>query len=306
MHLRFTFSWPKLGFLVVHLVALSAFYYGVTWQALGLCAFMFLIRKFGITGAYHRYFSHRSYKTSRWFQFCLAFLGGMAAQKGALWWASHHRHHHRHSDTEEDLHSADKEGFIWSHLGWVMSDEYDKYDASQIKDLTKYPELVFLNKHHFIPPVAAALFCYAVGGWMGLLWGFFISTVILYHTTFAINSFCHVFGNRRYETGEESKNCWWLAILTLGEGWHNNHHHFQAAARNGFMWWEFDPTYYTLLTLEKLGLVWELRAPPPKLYDRKNWIAKDSPLRDYSAASNKAKEVAAPAKTAEREPAGVA
>jgi stearoyl-CoA desaturase (Delta-9 desaturase) len=252
-------------FILVHLACLAVFWTGITWEAAALCAFMFFTRKFGITGAFHRYFSHRSYKTSRAFQFFLAFLGGAAAQKGALWWAAHHRHHHRHSDTDDDLHSAKLEGFYWSHVGWVLSTEYDEYDPQVIKDLNKFPELVWLDKWIFIPPVAAALFCYLLLGWMGLVVGFFISTVILYHTTFAINSLCHMFGSRRYETGEESKNSLWLALLTMGEGWHNNHHHYPLSARQGFFWYEIDITYYILLGLEKVGLVWDLQAPPKRM-----------------------------------------
>ena len=265
MHRSFRISFPGLLFIGVHIACLAVFWTGIDLEAVALCAFMFFTRKFGITGAFHRYFSHRSYKTSRFFQFCLAFLGGAAAQKGALWWAAHHRHHHRHSDTEDDLHSAKLEGFYWSHIGWVLSPEYEEYDSKVVKDLNKFPELVWLDKWIFIPPVAAAVFCFLVHGWMGLVVGFFISTVILYHTTFAINSLCHMFGSRRYETGEESKNSIWLALLTMGEGWHNNHHHYPLSARQGFFWYEIDLTYYVLLGLEKLGIVWDLQAPPKKL-----------------------------------------
>lgn len=265
MHRSFHVSFPGVLFIMIHLACFAVFWTGITWEAAALCFFMFFIRKFGITGGFHRYFSHRSYKTSRFFQFCLAFLGGGAAQKGALWWAAHHRHHHKHSDTDEDLHSAKLEGFYWSHVGWVLSSEYEEYDSNVVKDLNKYPELVLLDKWIFVPPVAFATFCFLLQGWMGLVVGFFISTVILYHTTFAINSLCHMFGSRRYETGELSKNSLWLAILTMGEGWHNNHHHYPLSARQGFFWWEIDITYYILLTLEKLGIVWDLQAPPKKL-----------------------------------------
>ena len=265
MHRSFSISLPGILFILVHLVCFTVFWTGIDMTAVALCAFMFFIRKFGITGGFHRYFSHRSYKTSRVFQFCLAFLGGAAAQKGALWWAAHHRHHHKHSDTDEDLHSAKLEGFYWSHVGWVLSSEYEEYDSNVVKDLNKYPELVLLDKWIFVPPVAFAVACFLIHGWMGLVVGFFISTVILYHTTFAINSLCHMFGSRRYETGEASKNSLWLAILTMGEGWHNNHHHYPLSARQGFFWWEIDITYYILLGLEKLGIVWDLQAPPKKL-----------------------------------------
>jgi len=270
MHSSFRLSLPGLLFIMVHLACFAVFWTGINMEAVALCAFMFFTRKFGITGAFHRYFSHRSYKTSRVFQFCLAFLGGAAAQKGALWWAAHHRHHHKHSDTDEDLHSAKLEGFYWSHVGWVLSKEYEEYDSNVVRDLNKFPELVWLDKYIFIPPIVAGAFCFFVGSlwgnsWMGLVVGFFISTVILYHTTFAINSLCHMFGSRRYETGEESKNSLWLALLTMGEGWHNNHHQYPLSARQGFFWYEIDITYYILLGLEKLGLVWDLQAPPKRL-----------------------------------------
>jgi stearoyl-CoA desaturase (delta-9 desaturase) len=254
-----------LIFLAVHLACLAVFWVGWDWTGVAMCAFFFFIRKFGITGGFHRYFSHRSYKTSRLFQFILAVLGNMSAQKGAIWWAAHHRHHHKHSDTHEDLHSAELEGFYWSHIGWIMSDEYEKFDPKTVPDLLKYPELVWLDKYRYFTPFLLAVFCYWYHGWIGLIWGFFISTVILYHTTFAINSLCHIFGNRRYATNEASKNSWWLAILTMGEGWHNNHHHFPASCRQGFFWWEIDITYYIIRLLGFLGIVWDIKAPPKEM-----------------------------------------
>ena len=249
-------------FFLIHAGCLLAFVVGVDLQAVLLCLGLFLVRKFGITGGFHRYFSHRAYKTSRFFQFCLAFLGGMAVQKGALWWAAYHRHHHQHSDEEEDIHSNLREGFWWSHVGWILSPEYEYYDNKRVKDLTKFPELVFLDKHHYIPPIFLAVTCYLIGGWRGFVWGFLISTVILYHTTFAINSLCHMFGNQRYKTGDASRNSLWLALVTLGEGWHNNHHHYPAAARQGFYWWEIDIAWYVIKVLSWLGIVWDLKEVP--------------------------------------------
>ncbi|MCE0485137.1 MAG: acyl-CoA desaturase [Methylacidiphilales bacterium] len=278
MHRSFSISLPGILFILVHVACLAVFWTGLTWEAAALCAFMFFIRKFGITGGFHRYFSHRSYKTSRFFQFCLAFLGGAAAQKGALWWAAHHRHHHKHSDTELDMHSAKLEGFYWSHVGWVLSQEYEDYDQNSVRDLSKYPELIWLDKYLFVAPVTFAVICWLLLGWMGLVVGFFISTVILYHTTFAINSLCHMFGSRRYETGEESKNSLWLALLTMGEGWHNNHHHYPLSARQGFFWYEIDITYYILLGLEKLGIVWDLQDPPKRMLTREAMTALNKPV----------------------------
>lgn len=247
-----------------------------------LCVGLFLIRKFGITGGYHRYFSHRSYKTSRWFQFVLAWLGGMSAQKGALWWAAHHRHHHQHSDQEDDVHSVKQQGFYWAHVGWILAPDYNDYDAKRVKDLTKFPELVFIDKFHFIPPVTLAIATYvfgllmtgtAMGGLMYFLWGFCLSTVILYHTTFAINSFCHLLGSRRYETGESSRNSFILAILTLGEGWHNNHHYYPHCARQGFFWWEIDPTYYVIKLLKFVRIVHEIKEPNARVLEGKEATA---------------------------------
>jgi stearoyl-CoA desaturase (delta-9 desaturase) len=270
MRRSFHVSVAGILFILMHVACLAVLWTGIDWKAAMLCAAMFLTRKFGITGAFHRYFSHRSYKTSRVFQFCLAFLGGAAAQKGALWWAAQHRHHHKHSDTPKDIHSAKLEGFYWSHIGWVLSDEYDEYNPDAIRDLVKYPELGWLDRWIFLPPVTFALFCFLVHGWMGLVVGFFISTVLLYHTTFAINSLCHMFGTRRYETSEESRNSLWLALLTLGEGWHNNHHHYPLSCRQGFFWWEVDITYYALLGLEKLDLIWDLKVPPAHILRQGN------------------------------------
>jgi len=284
MHRGFNLSFPGILFVLVHVACLAVFWTGINLELVALCAFMFFTRKFGITGAFHRYFSHRSYKTSRPFQFFLAFLGGAAAQKGALWWAAQHRHHHKHSDTDQDLHSAKLEGFYWSHVGWVLSKEYEEYDSNSVRDLNKYPELVWLDKYIFIPPVAAGTFCFVVGhflgnAWGGLVVGFFISTVILYHTTFSINSLCHMFGSRRYETGEESKNSIWLALLTMGEGWHNNHHHYPLSCRQGFFWYEIDITYYILVCLSKVGLVWDLQAPPKRMLQREAMTAIYKPAK---------------------------
>jgi stearoyl-CoA desaturase (delta-9 desaturase) len=231
---------------------------------------MYYLRMFAITGGYHRYFSHRSYKTSRAFQFFLAFLAQASAQKGALWWAAHHRHHHKYSDQEEDIHSPLLDGFWWSHCGWILSPVYDRTQTELIRDLTQYKELVWLNRYPHVPTVIFAAVLYAVGGWPAFVWGFLISTVILWHGTFTINSLSHVYGSRRYETTDTSRNNFWLSLLTLGEGWHNNHHCYQSATRQGFFWYEIDVTYYILKSLSFVGIVWDLRDPPlEKLEDKR-------------------------------------
>jgi stearoyl-CoA desaturase (delta-9 desaturase) len=257
----------SIPFFAMHLVPFLAFFTGVRVIDWVVCIALYYVRMFFITGGYHRYFAHRSYNTSRFFQFVLAFGGGTSAQKGALWWAAHHRHHHRYSDTEKDIHSPLK-GFWWSHVGWILVKRYDDTDYEAIKDLAKYPELVWLNKYHYVPPILLGVAVFLAGGWSMLLIGFFLSTVILYHGTFFINSLSHVFGRRRYVTKDTSRNSMLLALVTLGEGWHNNHHYYQAAARQGFFWWEIDGSYYVLKVLSWLRIVSDLRQPPKTILHR--------------------------------------
>jgi stearoyl-CoA desaturase (delta-9 desaturase) len=275
----------EITFLLVHLLPLAAIFTGATWFDWAMCAFFYFFRMFWITGGYHRYFSHKSYKTSRVFQFIIAFMAQTSAQKGALWWAAHHRHHHRNSDTPSDPHSMKLYGFWYSHIGWIVGPDFKETDFKTIGDFAKYPELVWLNKNHYIPPLTLALFIMALGGWVdggtitamfshfgfgALFIGFFLSTVITYHGTFSINSIMHKFGNQRYETGDESKNSVWLALLTLGEGWHNNHHYYEVASRQGFFWWEVDITWYGLKMLSWLGLIWDLKGVPEHIKFSKN------------------------------------
>ena len=251
-------------FILVHLLVLGCFVTGVSTTAAILFAVMFWGRMFFITAGYHRYFSHRTYKLGRPMQFVMAFGGGMAAQKGALWWASHHRNHHRYSDTELDLHSPQK-GFWWSHVGWILCDKNNDWSTDDIRDFNKFPELRFLTKHDWIPPWVAGMACYLIGGWSGLFFGFLASTVLLWHATFFVNSLAHVMGRRRYATTDTSRNSAIIAVLTMGEGWHNNHHYFQASCRQGFYWWEWDPSYYVLKALSFVGLVRDIKEPPARV-----------------------------------------
>jgi len=249
----------------LHLACLAAFWTGVSWRSAALCVACYAVRMFGITAGYHRYFAHRSYKTSRWFQCVLAVIGSSALQKGVLWWAAHHRYHHQHSDEHEDVHSPARRGFWWSHAGWFLCTRYDETRFDLVKDLSVYPELRWLNRHERIPGIVLAIGCFLLLGWQGLVWGFFISTVLLYHGTFAINSLCHIFGRVRYDTGDDSRNSFMLALITFGEGWHNNHHFYSSSTRMGFRWWEIDLSYYGLRLLSILGIVWELRMPPVRV-----------------------------------------
>jgi len=252
---------PATIYWMLHAACLLAFWTGVSTFDLALCLGLFWIRLFGITGGYHRYFSHKAFKTSRPFQFVLAILGVAAVQKGPLWWAAGHRRHHRYSDQEGDLHSP-REGFWYAHQGWIFNGRWDATEAERVRDLARYPELAWLNRWHIAVPLLLAITCYALGGLQTLVWGFCISTVLLWHSTYTINSLAHRWGSQRYDTGDDSRNNLFLALLTLGEGWHNNHHHYMASARQGFFWWEIDVTYYVLRGLRAFGLIWDLREPP--------------------------------------------
>lgn len=249
-------------FALVHLAAFGVIWTGFPAYAVWMAVALYFVRMFAVTGAYHRYFSHRSYKTSRVMQFIMAFVAQSSAQRGALWWAAIHRHHHLHSDTPEDVHSPRHHGFFYSHVGWIFNQDNWKPDYGTIRDLAKYPELRWLDRFYLVPAVLLAVGCFVFGGWPGLFVGFFLSTVVLYHGTFAINSMAHEVGDQRYLTGDDSRNHWFLALVTLGEGWHNNHHHYQSSTRQGFRWWEIDITYYLLKMMSWTGLVWDLREPP--------------------------------------------
>lgn len=267
-----------IPFVVVHLGCLGLFFVGASAAAVIVCLAAFWLRMFAITAFYHRYFSHRSFKANRAWQFVFAVLGNTAAQRGPLWWASHHRQHHKHSDKPEDIHSPISHSFWWSHIGWFMSKKGFNTDYSVIKDLAKYPELRFLNRYDGLVPLLFAIFMFALGeflaaywpaletnGWQMLVWGFFVSTVLLFHATFTINSLGHVWGSRRFKTRDQSRNNFWLALLTLGEGWHNNHHRFAVSARQGFYWYEIDISYAILKGMSWLGIVKQLNPVPERI-----------------------------------------
>ena len=250
-----------IPFIIVHLTCFAAIWTGVTAEAVAIGVGLYWLRIFAIGAGYHRYFSHRAYETSRVFQFVLAALAQSTSQKSVLWWAANHRDHHLHSDTELDVHSPRQMGFIYSHVGWIFSRGQETMNVNRIADFAKYPELMWLHRYEQLPAFVLAVLCFAVAGWPGLIVGFFWSTVAVYHGTFCINSLAHLVGRRRYITGDDSRNNWLLAIITMGEGWHNNHHAYQSSARQGFYWWEYDPTFYLLTLLERLGLVWNLKRP---------------------------------------------
>lgn len=256
-------QWLSVGrFGLIHLLCFAAIWTGITWTAVVLFFVLYAVRMFGVTAGYHRYFSHRTYKMNRVVQFLMAFLAQSSAQKGVLWWASHHRHHHTHSDDPDDVHSPKQHGLWYAHVGWIFDPDWADTDDKRVKDLSRYPELVWLDKYHMLPPVMLGVASWLIAGWPGLVVGFFWSTVVLWHATFTINSLAHVIGGKRYETEDESRNHWLLALITFGEGWHNNHHHYQASAAQGFYWWEYDISYYVLKAMSWVGLVEDLRTPP--------------------------------------------
>ena len=257
-----------IPFIAVHAACLGVIWVGWSWSAIAVAASLYALRMFAITGFYHRYFSHRSFKTSRPAQFVFALLGASSAQRGPLWWAAHHRHHHRHSDTEHDVHSPRHHGFWWAHMGWITAPGNFPTNFEAVRDLAKYPELRFLDRFDIFVPFLLAVTLFLIGSWQLLVWGFFISTVVLFHCTCFINSLAHQMGTQRYDTGDDSRNSLLLALLTFGEGWHNNHHRYPGAARQGFFWWEVDITYYGLQMLEKLRIISDLPQPPERLLQR--------------------------------------
>ena len=256
------------GFLLVHAAAaVGVFVVGFSWRGVALCLLSYYVRMFAITAGFHRYFSHRTYRLARVPQFLLAFLGQTAAQKGVLWWASNHRHHHKYSDRPEDIHSPIQRGFWWSHIGWILSPDHATTNLSRVPDLAKYPELVWLDRHEFLPTVLYAASLYLAFGWTGLIFGYFLSTVLLWHGTFSINSVMHLVGRRVFATNDDSRNSFFFAVATMGEGWHNNHHWAPGSAAQGFRWWEIDLSFYLLWLGERLGIVWGLHRPPRRWRD---------------------------------------
>ncbi|MEP7185929.1 MAG: fatty acid desaturase [Rhodanobacter sp.] len=262
-------------FVAMHLACIGVLWVGVSPIALIVAAALYAVRMFALTGFYHRYFSHRTFKTSRAVQFVFALIGASCVQRGPLWWAAHHRHHHRHTDTPQDPHSPRVHGFLWSHVGWFLTPRNFRTDLSRVPDLAKYPELRWLDRYDIAIPVALAVCMYGLGvllhhfapglgtsGGQMLIWGFFVSTVVLFHATVTINSLAHGFGTRRYDTKDDSRNNVWLALLTFGEGWHNNHHFFPGSSRQGFRWYQVDLTWYGLKLMSALGLVSGLKPVP--------------------------------------------
>ena len=281
-------DWVRvIPFMLLHLGCFAVIWVGCSWWAAGFAALLYVVRMFAITGIYHRYFSHKSYKLNRFWQFMAGVLGNTSAQRGPLWWAAHHRHHHRYSDEAEDIHSPKQRGFWWSHMFWFLGKSNFRTHSELIPDLTKFPELVWLDRFDILVPLIAGIASWYMGyalelagfhtsGAQFLVW-FFISTVAVAHGTFTINSLSHVFGSRRFNTTDTSRNNFLLALITLGEGWHNNHHHFQSTVRQGFRWYEIDMTWYTLVALSWFGITRDLKGIPQAVRDQMDQLENPAP-----------------------------
>ena len=267
-----------IPFIGMHVAVLGLFWVGWSPVAVGTAMFFYALRMFAITGFYHRYFSHKSFRTSRTLQFIFGVIGASSVQRGPLWWAANHRIHHAHADKSEDVHSPVQHGFLWSHMCWFLSRRNFRTRLDHIRDFARFPELRFIDRYDVVVPTLFAVTLFLFGqllahvapdlgtnGWQMLVWGFVISTVVLYHMTFTITSLAHQIGYRRYDTPDTSRNHFFLALITFGEGWHNNHHFYPSSARQGFRWWELDLTYYILRMFQMLGLIWDMRPVPARV-----------------------------------------
>ncbi|MDQ9951468.1 MULTISPECIES: acyl-CoA desaturase [Acinetobacter] len=275
-------QWLRIiPFILLHIACLAAFWVGVSWFAVIFMLGFYFLRMFAITAFFHRYLSHKTFQTSRIVQFIFVLIGTMSAQRGPLWWAAHHRYHHHFTDTDQDPHSA-KAGFWYSHVGWFLNEQNFATRKKVIKDWLKYPELIWLDRFSLPIVILTALAIYGLGSWLAqhfpelgtnglqlLVWGFVISTVLLTHATLCINSLAHRYGSREFNTPDDSRNNFLLSLITLGEGWHNNHHFYAGSVRQGFYWWQIDITFYVLKLMSLFGLVWGLKPVPDKVYQYK-------------------------------------
>jgi stearoyl-CoA desaturase (delta-9 desaturase) len=268
-----------VGMTIFHLGCLGVIWTGASPVAVAVAAALYLVRGFGVTAGYHRLLAHRSFTTGRATRFVLALAGSLATQGGPLWWVAHHRSHHRYTDTERDIHSPGTQGFWQSHIGWMLSPESFRENGANARDLYRVPELKFLQQHYAWIVLGQGVALYGLGeglgalgvgtsGWQMLVWAYFIATVALWHSTFMVNSVCHLWGRKPFDAGDTSTNNWLVAILALGEGWHNNHHKFAYSARHGLEWWQFDLTWVLLKAMEKVGLVSELKLPRARMLER--------------------------------------
>jgi sn-1 stearoyl-lipid 9-desaturase len=259
---KLSLDWPVIIFMaLVHGGAILAFLPGFfSWQGVVLALVLHWITGgLGITLCWHRMLSHRSFKSPKWLEYLLAFCGTLSMQGGVIWWVGMHRHHHLHSDKDVDHHDSNK-GFWWSHMQWMLHEVPVKQEVPKFtKDIADDPVYQFMDKYFLPIQIAFAGLLFLWGGWPYVFWGIFVRMVFVYHCTWFVNSATHKFGYRTYNTSDNSTNCWWVAITTYGEGWHNNHHAHQYSARHGLQWWEVDITWMTIKLLSFLGLARDIK-----------------------------------------------
>lgn len=258
-------NWLHITFFVgLHFGILLAPFPGFfSWKALGVALLLYWVTGgLGITLGFHRLITHRSFQTPKWLEYVLAFCGTLACQGGPIAWVGMHRIHHLHSDQELDPHDSNK-GFFWSHIGWMFyhSPRFDDVPRFT-KDIKDDPFYIFLEKNMLLIQIALGGVLLAIGGWSFVVWGIFVRLIFVWHCTWFVNSATHKFGYKTYDAGDHSTNCWWVALLTYGEGWHNNHHAFQYSARHGLQWWEIDLTWMTIQVLQFLGLATNVKLAP--------------------------------------------
>ncbi len=251
--------------ILVHLALFTLPVVPPTFAAVMVLLVVTRVAGHGVTVGFHRGLAHHSYRTSRWFRFVLAAAGCTALQNGPLWWVLHHRRHHAHSDVPGDVHSPVVDSFWHAHVGWLFTADRTRPDFSTVRDLARYPELVWLDRLWMLPGAAAAGLSYLAAGWAGVVWGFALGTVLVFQVTFAVNSIGHRWGARRFATREGSRNNFVLGILALGDGWHNNHHRAPRSARHGLAWYEHDMGYQIIRLFRVCGLVWDVRQPPAEV-----------------------------------------
>lgn len=269
MQIEMTVSKPRrlnwrvtLFFAAFHVGAVVALFY-FSWSSLWVAAFLyFLSGSLGIGVGYHRLLTHRGLKVPKWFEYFLATCGTLALQGGPIYWVGLHRIHHAKADRPGDPHSP-REGFFWSHMGWILfsgrlSDDADRRMRYTV-DLLQQPFHVWLSEYHWVPQTILGVILWAAGGWPLVLWGLCLRTTLTWHVTWFVNSATHVWGTRRFASNDDSRNNWWVALLAFGEGWHNNHHAHAASAKHGLAWYEFDFNWLVIRVLQVLRLAKEVR-----------------------------------------------
>ena len=258
-------DWVTIIYMAsIHLAALSALVPGTfSWPAVGVAIFLHWVTGcLGVTLGYHRLVSHRSFKTPKWLEYFFILCGTLSAEGGPIQWIGLHRIHHKYSDTGNDPHDSNR-GFLFSHMGWMLFEiPMEAQTPRYTQDISDDPFYLFCQKNFILLQVVLGLLLFAIGGWPFVVWGVFVRLVLVFHCTWFVNSATHKFGYVSHASGDKSRNCWWVALLTYGEGWHNNHHAYQYSARHGLQWWEIDITWGIIVLLQRLGLATNVKVAP--------------------------------------------